>query len=186
MLTERERFARCLPALLRHEGGYVNHPRDPGGITNLGITLGTARAWRLDLDGDGDVDAADMRLLKPETAAPVYRAGYWLATACDRLPAGVDYMTFDLAVNSGTSRAKRYLQRAAGVAEDEQIGPKTLAAIERLDPAAVVDRISDLREAFYRSLGTFPTFGKGWMRRLNEVEALAKVWASIPPIEVAA
>lgn len=77
MLDERERFARCLPALLRHEGGYVNHPRDPGGVTNLGITLGTARAYRLHLDGDGDVDADDVRLLTPETAVLVYRDGYW-------------------------------------------------------------------------------------------------------------
>lgn len=186
MLTDRERFARCLPALLRHEGGYVDHPRDPGGATNLGITIGTAKAWRLDLDGDGDVDKDDVRLLKPETAAPVYRSGYWLKCKCDQLPAGVDYMVFDLAVNSGTSRAIRYLQRVAGVAEDGVIGPKTLAAVAALNPARFVERMSDLREAFYRSLPTFRTFGVGWMRRLNEVEALAKVWAAVPSIEVAA
>lgn len=186
MLTERERFARCLPALLRHEGGFVNHPRDPGGVTNLGITLGTAKAWRLDLDGDGDVDVDDMRLLKPETAAPIYRSGYWLPPACDRLPAGVDYMVFDLAVNSGTRRAKRYLQRVAGVTEDEIIGPKTLAAVAALNPVRVVERMSDLREDFYRSLPTFDVFGRGWMRRLTEVEGLAKVWAAVPVIEVAA
>lgn len=175
-MTEQERFDRSLRALLRHEGGYVDHPRDPGGATNLGITLGTAKAYRLDLDGDGDVDKDDVRLLTPKAAAPVYRQGYWLKAACDRLPAGVDYMIFDLAVNSGTDRAKRYLQRAAGVAEDGQIGPKTLAAVAKLNPARLVERLSEIREAFYRSLPTFETFGKGWMRRLNEVEAKALEW----------
>jgi lysozyme family protein len=185
-LTEADRFARCLPALLRHEGGFVNHPRDPGGATNLGITLGTAKAWRLDLDGDGDVDVNDVRLLTRETAAPVYREGYWLATSCDQLPAGVDYMVFDLAVNSGTRRAKRYLQRVAGVAEDEVIGPKTLAAVRALNPVRLVERMSEIREAFYRSLSTFDVFGKGWMRRLDEVEQLARVWAAVPDVAPAA
>lgn len=176
-MTEQERFDRSLRALLRHEGGYVDHPRDPGGATNLGITLGTARAWRLDLDGDGDVDKDDVRLLKPETAAPVYRKGYWDACACGKLPAGVDYMIFDLAVNSGTKRAKRYLQRAAGVTEDGIIGPKTLKAVAAVGARRMVDRLSGIRGEFYHSLPTFPTFGRGWMRRLREVTATANSWA---------
>lgn len=178
MLTEQERFDRCLKALLRHEGGYVDHPRDPGGATNLGITLGTAKAWRLDIDGDGDVDKTDVRLLTPETAAPVYRAGYWLACKCDRLEPGVDYMVMDLAVNSGTGRAKRYLQVAAGVTVDGQIGPVTLAAAAKVGQVQMIERLAGRREAFYRSLGTFPTFGKGWLRRLAEVKAKALEWAS--------
>lgn len=182
MLNERQRFARAYPMLLRHEGGYVDHPRDPGGVTNLGVTLGTARAWRLDIDGDGDVDKNDVRLLTPASAEPVYHAGYWLKARCDALPPGVDYMIFDLAVNSGTGRAARYLQRAAGVKEDGVIGPKTLAAVATLNPARLVERLSDIREEFYRSLPTFPTFGKGWLRRLREVEATARVWASVPAI----
>jgi len=176
MTTPDERFDRSFKAVLRHEGGYVDHPRDPGGATNLGITLGTAKAFRLDLDGDGDVDKDDVRLLTPETAAPVYREGYWLKTKCDQLPAGVDYMVFDLAVNSGTKRAARYLQRAAGVAEDGRIGPKTIAAVTG-NAARIVERMEDIREEFYRSLDTFPTFGKGWLRRLDEVASKARLWA---------
>lgn len=173
MLTERERFERCLRAVLRHEGGYVDHPRDPGGATNLGVTLGTAKAYRLDLDGDGDVDKNDVRLLTPDTAAPVYRDGYWLKAACDKLPAGVDYMVFDLAVNSGTDRAKRYLQEAVCATADGQIGPKTLERVGRVHPDNIIQRMGARRETFYRSLGTFPTFGKGWLRRLKEVTASA-------------
>lgn len=175
-MTEQERFDRCFKAVLRHEGGYVDHPRDPGGATNLGVTIGTARAYRLDIDGDGDVDKDDVRLLTPETAAPVYRDGYWLKTKCDKLPAGVDYMVFDLAVNSGTNRAARYLQRAAGVVEDGQIGPKTIAAVTG-NAARIVERLEDIREDFYRSLDTFPTFGRGWLRRLDEVATKARLWA---------
>lgn len=176
MTTANERFDRCLKAVLKHEGGYVDHPRDPGGATNLGITLGTAKAFRLDIDGDGDVDKNDVRLLTPATAAPVYRAGYWLKCKCDQLPAGVDYMVFDLAVNSGTGRAIRYLQRAAGVAEDGVIGPKTLAAVHAVRPDAIVGKMANIREVFYRSLSTFPTFGRGWLRRLNDVRGTALAW----------
>jgi lysozyme family protein len=175
-VTPDERFTRCLKAVLKHEGGYVDHPRDPGGATNLGITLGTAKAYRLDLDGDGDVDKNDVRLLTPETAAPVYKDGYWLKCQCDKLPSGVDYMVFDLAVNSGTNRAIRYLQRAVGVAEDGKIGPKTLLAVQNSNAAVVVSRMGDIRETFFRSLPTFNTFGRGWLRRLVDVEKTALTW----------
>lgn len=178
MISEQERFTRCLKALLRHEGGYVDHPRDPGGATNLGVTLGTARAYQLDVDGDGDVDKDDVRLLTPETAAPVYREGYWLKCRCDKLPAGVDYMVFDLAVNSGTNRAVRYLQRAVGAVEDGQIGPKTLATVATRLPSQILFEMMDEREDFYRALPTFNTFGRGWIRRLDEVYTLAKSWVS--------
>jgi hypothetical protein len=174
--TPDERFDRCLKAVLKHEGGYVDHPRDPGGATNLGVTLGTAKAFRLDIDGDGDVDKNDVRLLTPETAAPVYREGYWDKCRCDDLPAGVDYMVFDLAVNSGTNRAIRYLQRAVGAVEDGNIGPKTIAAVGG-NAVRAVERMEYLREAFYRSLSTFDTFGKGWLRRLDEVAEQSRKWA---------
>lgn len=176
-VTPDQRFQRSLKAVLKHEGGYVDHPRDPGGATNLGITLGTARAYRLDIDNDGDVDKNDVRLLTPETAAPVYKDGYWLKCHCDKLPAGVDYMVFDLAVNSGTNRAMRYLQRAVGAVEDGKIGPKTLLLVNKLNEADIIRRMSDIREEFYRSLSTFSTFGKGWIRRLNDVESVALDWA---------
>ena len=177
-LSEQARFRRSLTEVLRHEGGYSDHPRDPGGATNLGVTLATARAHDLDVDGDGDVDKIDVRNLKPRDVEPVYRASYWLKAKCDRLPAGVDLMVFDLAVNSGPGRAAKFLQECVGVPADGAIGPITLAAVARLPAKEVVLRMRNRRERFYRSLSTFDTFGRGWMRRLNEVYALAEQWAS--------
>lgn len=168
-----ERFRACLPRILKHEGGYVDHPDDPGGATNLGVTLATARAYKLDMDRDGDVDKADVKALNPATVAPVYHRGYWLASSADICPPGLDYMVFDCAINQGVGRAVRWLQQVAGVAPDGMIGPKSKAAIAALDPSKAVKAYSALREAHYRSLPTFKTFGKGWMRRLLDVSVQA-------------
>lgn len=176
-LSETARFERSLTEILKHEGGYVDHARDPGGATNLGVTIGTAREHGLDMDGDGDVDKVDVRLLKPRDVRAVYRKAYWQRTSCDVLPAGVDLMVFDLAVNSGPGRAAKFLQEAVGVTADGAIGPRTLAAVKTLPPAEIVLRMRNRRERFYRSLGTFSTFGRGWMRRLDEVSDLADQWA---------
>jgi len=176
-LSETLRFERCLDEVLRHEGGYVDHKRDPGGATNLGVTLGTAKAHGLDMDDDGDVDKIDVRNLKPRDVRPVYRKSYWLKAGCDALPAGVDLMVFDLAVNSGPARAVRFLQEAVGVTADGVVGPMTLGAARRLPPAELVLRLRNRRERFYRGLSTFDAFGKGWLRRLSEVNAKAEQWA---------
>lgn len=176
-LTEAMRFERCLDEVLKHEGGYSDHVRDPGGATNLGVTLGTAKAHGLDVDGDGDVDKIDVRNLKPRDVRPVYRKAYWLAAGCDGLPAGPDLMVFDLAVNSGVRRAALFLQEAVGAKADGKVGPLTLAAARRLPPSELVQRLAGRRERFYRSLPTFGTFGRGWMRRLDAVRIKADEWA---------
>jgi len=162
------RFAACLPLILAHEGGYVDHPSDPGGATNLGVTIGVLSEWL-----GRHATKAEVRALTKESVAPIYEKNYWQAAGCDKLPKGVDYLTFDIAVNSGVKRAKRFLQEAAGVVADGAIGPKTLAAIEALGPEPVIRRMSTRRAAFFKSLSTFPTFGKGWMRRCLESEAKA-------------
>ena len=167
-----DNFPRCLAAVLKHEGGYVDHPKDPGGATNLGVTMATLAEWK-----GRPVTKAEVKALTPPTVAPIYRQRYWLAASCDKLPPGLDYMAFDLAVNSGVGRATKYIQRAAGVTEDGHIGPQTLAAVNRLGAKVMVGKVSGLRDCFYRALPTFPTFGKGWMRRLNEVTAQALAWA---------
>lgn len=172
-MQEAERFARSLRLVLEHEGGYVNHPADPGGATNKGVTQKTYDGWRL----SQALPKRSVRHIAAAEIAAIYRK-YWLAASCDELPAGVDYMVFDLAVNSGPGRAAKFLQQAVFAAPDGQIGPKTLAHVRTLPPVEIVRRMRNRREAFYRALGTFPTFGRGWLRRLAEVSAQAEEWAA--------
>lgn len=162
-------FEAALSIILKHEGGFVNHPRDPGGMTNLGVTRKTWQAWTGKAVGE-----ADMRALTRSTVAPLYRKNYWDAVSGDKLPGAVALCVFDFAVNAGPSRSAKVLQEAVGVGADGKIGPATIAAIERDGPSAVVTAFQEARKRFYRSLPTFPTFGKGWLRRVDEVTAAAK------------
>ena len=102
----RENFEQCLAMVLKHEGGFVNHPKDPGGMTNLGVTRKVWEEWV-----GHSVDELTMRSLGPEDVAPLYRKNYWDKCRCDDLPHGVDFAVFDLAINSGTGRASKFLQR---------------------------------------------------------------------------
>lgn len=168
-VTPTDRFARWLPHILKHEGGYVNHPKDPGGATNKGVTQKTYDSWR---DRRGEARQSVRSISEAEVSA-IYRRDYWDAIKGDDLPAGVDYAVFDFAVNSGINRASRYLQEVARVPADGKIGPATLAAVGALSPTHVINSLCDARMAFLRGLSTFPTFGKGWTRRVEEVRALA-------------
>jgi lysozyme family protein len=164
----KENWEQCFALVLKHEGGFVNHPKDPGGMTNLGVTRTN---WELFLDHD--VTEADMRALTPEMVKPFYKKNYWDRIRGDELPSGVDYAAYDLAVNSGTGRAAKYLQRIAGVTEDGVIGPQSLKAIQKCDAEDVVDEICNMRMTFLEGLNTFETFGKGWTIRVNDVKAKA-------------
>lgn len=159
-----DRFTTLLPALLAHEGGWVNDPRDPGGETNLGITRAVYEAWT-------HRPGADMRHLTPAQVAPIYRAQYWNAAGCDRVPAGVDYILFDTAVNMGVRRAVKYLQTAVHANPDGAFGNLTAQAVAKFGAREIIQSISAQREAKYRSLPTFGRFGRGWLRRLAEVTA---------------
>jgi lysozyme family protein len=160
----KENFDDALKALLKHEGGYVNHPSDPGGMTNLGVTK---RVWEEYVGHE--VDEQTMRGLTPDVVAPLYKKRYWDAVKGDDLPSGVDLCVFDCAVNSGVGRASKFLQRAVGVADDGKIGPGTLQAVMAADPKELVTKFCDQRQAFLEALPTFATFGKGWSRRVAEV-----------------
>jgi lysozyme family protein len=164
-------FEPALSLVLENEGGYVNNPHDPGGATNLGITIGTAKRVGLDVDGDGDTDTDDIKLLKPADAAKVYRAEYWDKIQGDVLPNGLDYALFDFAVNSGPGRAVKTLQGLLGVKVDGQIGPQTLAAIDKVNLAELINDLCDGRLAFLTQLSTFAVFGKGWRKRVAQVRA---------------
>ena len=163
------RFQDCLAEVLRHEGGYADHPSDPGGATNMGITIGTLSDWI-----GRPASKQDVRDLTQADAAGIYRAKYWQPIRGDALPPGVDLAVFDLAVNSGVGRAVKMLQGALGVAQDGTIGPVTLAALAKAPgQATVIIDLCAARMRFLRSLKTWPTFGKGWTRRVEEVEAAA-------------
>jgi lysozyme family protein len=164
------RAETCIPRILKHEGGFVHHKSDPGGATNKGITIATYRRY---IDRDGTV--ADLKALTTEQAVKVYKHQYWNAVKANSLPVGVDYAVADFAVNSGPGRATRYLQRVVGVAQDGVIGPKTLEAVNKLPPELVVEELCDARMAFLKRLKTWPTFGKGWTRRVNEVRTASLV-----------
>ena len=156
----------CLAFTLREEGGYVDDPSDPGGATNMGITLATYRQWSDD-PNLGDVQVKD---LAPKTATAIYRSLYWNPLRADALPAGVDLSVFDMGVNAGIWRSARLLQQALGFTGDEvdgSIGPETLAAAGRFDPRSLVNNLADRQAAYYRSLADFPTFGTGWLNRTD-------------------
>jgi lysozyme family protein len=164
----KDNFEQCLALVLKSEGGYVNNSKDPGGRTNLGVTQKVWEEWV-----GHPVDEAAMRALGPADVAPLYKKNYWDKIKGDDLPAGVDYACFDLAVNSGVSRAAKTLQQAVGVSADGAIGPATLDAIEKADARHVATEVCDLRLKFLQSLPIFDTFGKGWTRRVSEVEETA-------------
>ena len=164
----KENWDACFAMVLKHEGGFVNHPKDPGGMTNLGVTRTN---WELYLNRD--VTEEEMRALTPEMVKPFYKHNYWDRIKGDDLPSGVDYAAYDLAVNSGTGRAAKYLQQIAGVTADGVIGPQSLKAIQKCDAEDVVDEICNMRMTFLKNLNTFDTFGKGWTIRVNDVKAKA-------------
>ena len=167
-------FARVMPHLLAHEGGYVNHPKDPGGPTKYGITLATWRRWVNPM-----ATAEDIKRLTEKSVRPIYRERYWSALNCDALPSGVDYAVFDYGVNSGVGRAGKVLRRVCGL-KDGASWPDALSAASKRDPKALVKAISDERMAFLKSLKTWPAFGNGWARRVREVQTLSLAMAGEP------
>lgn len=171
-MANDERFQRCLTEVLRHEGGYVDHPSDPGGATNMGITRKTLARWRK-ISPWTDLPKSSVATLKRDEAALIYRANYWNSSRAGDMPAGVDLALFDFAVNSGPDRAVRTLQAALGVAADGEVGPVTLAALRAADLARLVNNFCDRRLAFLKGLSTFAVFGRGWTRRVAGVRAAA-------------
>lgn len=165
----KNNFQKALDLTLGFEGGYCNHPSDPGGMTNHGVTKTTWEDWVGSI-----VDEQCMRDLDVSDVTPLYRGRYWNRIWGDELPAGLDYCIFDCAVNSGPKQAILFLQRALGVVDDGAMGPKTLAAVKREQVLSLIEDYSDQRLRFLEKLKAFPVFGKGWTRRVNAVEDYAK------------
>lgn len=171
-------FAFCLKEVLRHEGGWSDHKSDPGGATMKGITIGTYSQWK-----GRRMSKEALRAITDEEVAAIYKRNYWDKVRGDDLPAGLDLVAFDAAVNSGPARGAKWLQQGLGVAADGKIGPKTLAAAEAADAPAAIIAATNARMAFLRGLSTWPTFGKGWTRRVDDVRKKATGLASKPVVD---
>ena len=161
-------FKECLAIVLKSEGGFVNHPDDPGGMTNLGVTK---RVWE-EYTGH-PADEKIMRGLTPEKVAPLYEQRYWRPTYCEVLPRGLDLLVYSMAVNGGPGRAVKLLQQSIGCIPDGVVGPRTMELIKSSNVAELIAKYSDTRRSYYRSLKTFPVFGKGWLNRVDHEEAQA-------------
>ena len=157
-------FDTCLAFTLREEGGFVDDPEDPGGATNMGITLATLRTWT----DDPAIGVAQVRAITLKTAEAIYGALYWNPIRGDALPRGVDLSVFDFGVNAGPRRSAILLQEALGFQGDEIdgcIGPQTLAAAGKADARLLVQNLASRQSAYYRTLPDFADFGAGWLAR---------------------
>jgi len=173
-------FKEALKHVLVHEGGWADHPKDPGGATMKGVTLTTFRRHF-----GQNQSKNDLRNISDAQLEQIYREGYWDKCHCDELPAGVDYVVFDGAVNSGSYRSAKWLQGAVGAKRDGIIGAKTLAQVAAAESAHVCDSVCDERLAFLHHLRTWNTFGAGWGRRVEEVRkaALDMAGGVIPSVD---
>lgn len=160
-------YPSAMTHLRRDEGGYVNHPRDPGGATNFGITQAVYDGFRK----RKGLATRSVKLIAEDEVATIYKTQYAEKVRYDDLPAGVDYATFDAAVNSGVSRGAKWLQASVGANADGVVGNQTVAKAKANDPVATVKSICARRLSFVRSLKTWTTFGRGWSRRIAGVEA---------------
>jgi len=180
-------FDQCMSYLFSVEGGYVDNPRDPGGATNMGITLATLTAWR-----HTPVSKADVQALTQDEATAIYHANYWNVLRCGSLPNGIDLMVFDAGVNCGNYHAAQTLQTIVGCDADGAIGPATLqavtTAVATTGVLSILTQFSKAQSDYYHSLSSFGTFGAGWLARvastLNVAQRLGT--PSQPALSVAA
>lgn len=160
-----DNFPACLEITLHHEGGWSDHPKDPGKATNQGVTLKTYSEYL-----KRQATADELRRITNGELQEIYRGNYWRGSACDRLPRGVDLVVFDMAVNAGPGKAIQLLQSVLHVPIDGRMGPQTLGAVEKSNPLHLIRAYSEERRRYYKSRPMVSVFGKGWLRRTDEVE----------------
>jgi lysozyme family protein len=162
-------FENSLPFILRWEGGFVDHPADPGGRTNRGVTQRVYDAWRR----RQGLPARDVKSIEDAEVQAIYESGYWIPPRCDLLARPLDLVQFDTAVNMGPGRAVRFLQQSVGCGVDGDFGPGTERAVDACDPGDTVAKYCNVREAFYRQIVQHKpdqeVFLKGWLNRLNSL-----------------
>ena len=153
-------FDTAFHKLLGQEGGFVDHPSDPGGATNWGVTQAVARA---------NGYTGSIRDFPVDMAKAIYWRQYWVPIKADDLPPAIRYAVFDAAVNSGAKQAVKWLQRAIGVNDDGVVGPQTMTFARAANPDFVLRRMLGERLQFMTDLKTWQAFGRGWARRIAEV-----------------
>lgn len=146
-------FDDAFSRLLGSEGGLVNNPNDPGGLTNWGISQ---RSYP-------DID---IRNLTRDGAKAIYLRDFWNRVNADRLPDGVAFQLFDFAVNSGIETSVRYLQRALGCADDGHWGPMSQAAADGTSESDTIMLLNAERLDFMTRLKNWPDASRGWSRRI--------------------
>jgi lysozyme family protein len=155
--------------VLVSEGGYTNDREDPGGCTNLGITIFDTRLYV-----KKNATCADVKRLTKPTVVPIYGGKYWDALNADALPSGLDYSVFDEGVNSGVARAGRVLRQLLGLpTHDWHVTPEVIDAIKGRAVTALIRQFNAERSAFLHRLKTCPTFCGGWDKRVRSVNAIS-------------
>lgn len=158
-------WEKSLKLVLKSEGGYVDDPRDSGGATMLGVTQ---KVWQGYVGHTVTKD--EMKKLTPEMVAPLYKTQYWDAVFGDYLLNGIDYLVFDFAVNAGPHMSLRLLQRALGIKDDGIFGSATMGQVVKANPKDLILKFSAEKEKYYKSLGNFDVYGKGWLNRVADVQ----------------
>ncbi|WP_427145174.1 glycoside hydrolase family 108 protein [Rhizobium pisi] len=156
-----------------NEGGWSDHPDDPGGATMKGIIQREYDAFRKRKGRP----LQSVRYITDDEVAEIYRSQYASKVRFDDLPAGVDYATLDGAINSGVSRGSKWLQGALGVKTDGVIGNQTVSAAVASDAVKTIKKMCGARSSFLHGLSTFKVFGKGWSARVARVEATSVAMA---------
>lgn len=167
----------CLDWVLEREGGYVDNPRDPGGVTNMGITIETLSRYL-----GRQATVVDMHVMTRQLAGEIYYHDYWHANRCDEMPPGVNLIMLDCVVMSSPVTVRKWLQAAVLVPQDGVLGPKTMEALAHCRPGLVVQSMTAYRLQHYQSLPTWDTFGRGWTARIDATHdrALQLVALSVP------
>jgi lysozyme family protein len=168
-------FDSAIQVILKHEGGLVDDPKDPGGITNYGISFRFLKDHAIDIDQDGDVDADDIRKLTPEQAMDVYKKYFWTPEHCAAITDDTAATKlFDMCVNMGLPRAARIAQAAAvalgkTIDVDGQLGPKSLEALNDCKGDELVKKMCEGQaQAYHDIVAARPASQKflaGWLRR---------------------
>ena len=169
-------WKQAFEQMLKSEGGFTDDERDNGnklpdgrkGSTMLGVTQ-----FNWEQHVGHQVTHDDMRKLTPADVEPLYKKKYWDVVRADELPSGIDYLVFDMGVNAGPGRSIKLLQTAVGVTPDGGFGPMTMAAVQAADPVELIEKFSQAKEAFYRSLDSFAVYGTGWLNRVADVKLKA-------------